>query len=230
MHLPFATFERHVARFSFPVVLWTIAISGSKRSDLQVVVPSMDHLILRLDVTGQPQRWIPWQQAVVLQTREMIAWHAGETAFTFRGGVNRASQTVSRVTVSSIIAVKGVLRHGAYPKQIPPLSNRELFLRDEHLCMYCGNQLPEHMLTRDHLVPLSRGGKDSWRNVVTACKPCNHAKGARTPEEARMHLLAVPYVPNRAEYLVLSNRRILSDQMAFLKKRFRRYGRLRRPQ
>lgn len=183
---------------------------------------AQEHLILRLDVSGQPLRWIPWQQAVVLQAKELIAWYAGETSFTFHGGINRESQRRSRVTVSSIIAVKGVLRHGAAETQIPPLSNRELFLRDGHLCLYCGMQLSEHMLTRDHLLPLSRGGKDSWRNVVTACKSCNHAKGARTPEEAGMSLLAVPYVPNRAEYLVLSNRRIMADQMEFLKKRCRR--------
>ena len=189
---------------------------------------SSRHLILRLDVTGQPLRWIPWQQAVVLQAKEMIAWYAGENAFTFRGGFNRERQCQSQVTVNSIIAVRGVLRHSSTENQVPPLSNRELFLRDENLCLYCGKQFPDQMLTRDHLLPLSRGGKDGWKNVVTTCKSCNHAKGARTPEEAGMNLLAIPYVPNRAEYLVLSNRLILADQMEFLKKRFRRNSRLRR--
>jgi len=186
----------------------------------------MEHLILRLDVTGQPVRWIPWQEAVVLQARGMVAWHAGATAFTFRGGLNRETRRRSSITVSSIIAVRGVLRHGAVETRVPPLTNRELFLRDGHLCMYCGKQFPEHLLTRDHLLPISRGGRHTWSNVVTACKSCNHAKGARTPEEAGMALLAVPYVPNRAEYLVLSNRRILADQMEFLKKRFRSERRL----
>ena len=185
-------------------------------------------LILRLDVTGQPVRWVPWQAAVVLQARSMIAWSAGEHLFTFRGGHNRLSGERSEVSVSSIIAVKGRMR-GEDPRGlVPPLSNRELFLRDGHLCMYCGSQFGAQMLTRDHVRPLSRGGKDGWRNVVAACKPCNHAKGARLPEEAGMALLAVPYVPNRAEYLVLSNRRILADQMEFLRKRFRRDSRLRR--
>jgi 5-methylcytosine-specific restriction endonuclease McrA len=157
---------------------------------------------------------------VVLESRSMIAWSAGETAFTFRGGFNRASGCRSTVTVSSIIAVKGRLRAGE--GLVPPLSNRELFQRDGRLCLYCGDLLPERMLTRDHVRPLSQGGRDEWNNVVSACKPCNHAKGARTPEQAGMALLAIPYVPNRAEYLVLSNRRILADQMAFLSKRFRR--------
>ena len=186
------------------------------------------HLILRLDVTGQPLRWIPWQQAVVLQAKEMIAWYTGENVFTFRGGFNRERQCRSQVTVNSIIAVRGVLRHTSTENQVPPLSNRELFLRDENLCLYCGKQFPDQTLTRDHLLPLSRGGRDAWKNVVTACKSCNHAKGARTADEAGMNLLAVPYAPNRAEYLVLSNRLILADQMEFLKKRFRRNSRLRR--
>ena len=186
-------------------------------------------LILRLDVTGQPVRWLPWQDAVVLQSRSMVAWTAGETAFTFRGGINRVSGLRSSITVSSIIATKGRLRSAAGDGLVPPLSNRELFQRDGRLCLYCGAAPGEAMLTRDHVRPLSQGGQDSWKNVVTACKPCNHAKGARTPEQAGMSLLAIPYVPNRAEYLVLSNRRILADQMAFLCKRFRRRSPMRAP-
>ena len=192
-----------------------------------IVNTVMDPLILRLDIAGRPQRWIPWQDAVVLDSREMIAWTAGERTFTFYGGINRLSGYRSRVTVNSIIAVRGYSRNVGGERLVPPLSNRELFLRDEHLCMYCGRQFPGYLLTRDHLMPLSRGGTDCWSNVVTACRGCNHAKGSRTPEEAGMSLLAVPYVPNRAEYLVLSNRRILADQMEFLKKRFRRSSRLR---
>ena len=187
---------------------------------------AIDPLILRLDIAGRPQRWIPWQHAVILDSREMIAWTAGERTFTFYGGVNRASGYRSQITVNSIIAVRGYSRNAGDERLVPPLSNRELFLRDDHLCMYCGQQFPGHQLTRDHLVPLSRGGADCWSNVVAACRGCNHAKGSRTPDEADVSLLAVPYVPNRAEYLVLSNRRILADQMEFLKKRFRRSSRL----
>ena len=187
---------------------------------------AIDPLILRLDIAGRPQRWIPWQDAVILDSREMIAWTAGERTFTFYGGVNRVSGYRSQITVNSIIAVRGYSRNAGDEHLVPPLSNRELILRDDHLCMYCGQQFPGHQLTRDHLVPLSRGGADCWSNVVAACRGCNHAKGSRTPDEAGMSLLAVPYVPNRAEYLVLSNRRILADQMEFLKKRFRRTSRL----
>lgn len=180
--------------------------------------------ILRLEVTGQPMRWIGWQEAVSLGARGRIAWSIGETEFSFRGGRNRVSGNRSRITVSSIVAVRG--HRGSHRSGTPPLSNRELFLRDAFTCMYCGGEYPAHLLTRDHLLPLSRGGTDRWANVVTACRTCNHAKGARTPDEADMPILAVPFEPNRAEYLVLSNRRILADQMKFLRQRFRSGSRM----
>jgi 5-methylcytosine-specific restriction endonuclease McrA len=92
--------------------------------------------------------------------------------------------------------------------------------------MYCGTQCHEHQLTRDHVEPLSRGGKDVWSNVVAACRSCNTRKGGRRPEQANMPLLAIPYVPNWAEFLALSNRRILSDQMGFLRAQFKSKSRL----
>jgi 5-methylcytosine-specific restriction endonuclease McrA len=180
----------------------------------------MTHLILRLDIAGSPVTWIPWQDAVCLYSRDMIAWTTGESVFTFRGGICRRTGQRSTVNVNSIIAVKRSTPHKYTRRTIPPLTNRELFLRDAHMCMYCGSEHGEMMLTRDHVIPMSRGGRDRWSNVVTACRHCNTRKGNRTPEEAHMPLLAVPYVPNWAEYLALSNRRILADQMEFLKSQF----------
>jgi 5-methylcytosine-specific restriction endonuclease McrA len=64
--------------------------------------------------------------------------------------------------------------------------------------------------------PISRGGRDEWVNVVTACLHCNLRKGNHTPQQAHMPLLAVPYRPSWVEHLILSNRNILADQMEFL--------------
>ena len=180
----------------------------------------MRPLILRLDISGIPVTWIPWQEAVSLYCRNMIGWTAGERNFTFRGGISRRTGERSSVDINTIIAVKHSSTHKHVQRTIPPLTNRELFLRDAHLCMYCGREHPEYDLTRDHVIPLSKGGSDRWSNVVAACRQCNTRKGNRTPEMARMPLLAVPYVPNWAEYLALSNRRILLDQMEFLKSQF----------
>ena len=89
--------------------------------------------------------------------------------------------------------------------------------RDQHLCLYCGRDCSRQHLTRDHVVPLSKGGRDIWENVVAACFHCNSRKGGRTPQQASMPLLAVPYRPSWIEHLILSNRNILADQMAFLR-------------
>ena len=180
----------------------------------------MTPLILRLDIAGSPVRWIPWQDAVNLYSREMVAWTAGDSIFTFRGGISRLTGQRSIVEINSIIAIKRSTRYKHSKRIIPPLTNRELFLRDAYLCMYCGNKYNDSLLTRDHVLPISKGGRDRWSNVVTACRSCNTRKGNRRPEDANMPLLAIPYIPNWAEYLALSNRRILADQMEFLKSQF----------
>ena len=105
---------------------------------------------------------------------------------------------------------------GEEPTFLEPLANLALFRRDAYLCLYCGGRFSVSQLSRDHVNPLSLGGCDGWQNVVSACRRCNHHKGGRTPEDAGMELLAVPFVPTHAEYIYLSGRIILSDQMAFL--------------
>ena len=176
--------------------------------------------ILRLDASGQPVAWINWQEAVCLYVKNLVAWEIGESIFTIMGGRSRLTGSRSAVEINSIIAVKGRDKYRNRHRSVPHLTNRELFRRDRNLCLYCGQSFRDRELTRDHVTPKSRGGPDQWRNVVTACRRCNVKKGNRSPEEANMPLLAVPFVPNPAEYLALSNRRILADQMDFLKKQF----------
>jgi 5-methylcytosine-specific restriction endonuclease McrA len=183
-------------------------------------------LILRLDVSGTPVRWIPWQDAVCLYSRDLVAWTAGDNEFTFFGGTCRNTGERSFVKVHSIIAIKKSRRGKHLRRDVPPLNNHELFRRDGYMCMYCGTPQRQSQLTRDHVVPFSKGGRDRWSNVVAACRTCNTRKGCRTPEQANMPLLAVPYVPNWAEFLALSNRRILADQMGFLRSQFKRKNRL----
>jgi 5-methylcytosine-specific restriction endonuclease McrA len=93
--------------------------------------------------------------------------------------------------------------------------------------MYCARDFAGTQLTRDHIQPRSRGGRDRWENVVAACRRCNQHKANRTPEEANMQLVALPFKPNNAEYLALLNsRRILGDQMEFLRSQFSKNSRL----
>jgi hypothetical protein len=141
--------------------------------------------------------------------------------------MSRISGARSSITASTIIAIKGKALAIRSFNNVPPLSNRELFHRDRHVCAYCGGVFSSSRLTRDHIIPFSRGGRDTWMNVVTACRACNERKSDRTPEQARMELLYAPYVPNRAEYLILTNRRILADQMELLSQHVPAQSRLR---
>lgn len=171
--------------------------------------------ILKLDAGGLPVGWIHWQTAVTLYARNRVRWEAGEERFAIVGGINARTGERSQFDIGSIIAVAD--RSKRYTQGVPLLTNRTLFQRDHNLCLYCGDIFNPTQLTRDHVMPASRGGDTTWLNCVTACRSCNQAKDARTPEEAGMKLLAVPYAPNLAEYLILQNRKILADQMEFLK-------------
>lgn len=172
--------------------------------------------VLVLDAHGRILDWMTWQDATCLYVRDAVAWTLGEPCMTVRGGWNRASGGQSRILLHPIVAARGHARPSAADPS-PALTNHALFARDGHLCMYCGQAFARSVLTRDHVEPLSRGGADVWENVVAACRACNARKGGRNPQQARMPLLAVPFRPSWVEHLVLSNRHILADQMAFLR-------------
>ena len=82
-----------------------------------------------------------------------------------------------------------------FVRQEVRFSRRNIFERDKNTCQYCGQRMPKTELTLDHVVPRSRGGIDSWDNLVLACMPCNVRKGSRTPEEAYMPLIQRPVKP-----------------------------------
>lgn len=172
--------------------------------------------VLSLDARGRILDWMSWQDATCLYVRDAVAWTLGDPCITVHGGWNRATERQSAIDLHPIVAARGHARSHAL-EPAPALTNAALFARDAYLCLYCGSDFHRHHLTRDHVVPLSKGGRDRWENVVSACFHCNSRKGGRTPQQAGMPLLAVPYRPSWVEHLILSNRNILADQMAFLK-------------
>ncbi len=178
--------------------------------------------ILQLDIAGNPSAWLNYRQAITLMASERVIANLGEAEFLFRGGHNRMSGLRSQVTVSSIVLTKERVMPNRLSKEyVPPFSNRGLFARDGHTCLYCGETFSPRNLTRDHIIPKSRGGNDSWLNSATSCCTCNHDKSNRTPEEWGHLLLAVPFVPNWSEFLYLKNtRRIVADQQKILQDRF----------
>jgi len=174
----------------------------------------MNQLLLALDNTGYPSQWLTWQEAVTQDVLGKVAYGFGDFEFTFRGGINRVSGCESEITLKSILVLHG---HSPKPwhRASIPLTNSALFRRDQFMCAYCG-KVGARGLTRDHITPLSKGGKDSWLNCCACCWSCNTVKGSRTLDELGWELLYVPYVPTHQEGLILENRRILYDQMELL--------------
>ena len=104
-------------------------------------------------------------------------------------------------TVHSRIQVPRVIRllhYDRVPRNSVKFNRRNIFLRDEHRCQYCTRRFSQQRLSIDHVVPRSRGGGNTWENVVCACLTCNVRKGGRTPAEAGMHLLRPAFKPARS--------------------------------
>ena len=127
------------------------------------------------------------------------------------------------------MAIKGKTRAASRTRVIS-LERNELFRRDRNMCAYCGEHFKSELLEMEHVLPESRGGQCTWTNIVSACRHCNAAKSDRTPEEACMPLLYVPYVPNIYEGLILQGRKILADQMQYLMQGVPRHSRLHQDQ
>jgi 5-methylcytosine-specific restriction endonuclease McrA len=100
------------------------------------------------------------------------------------------------------------------------VTNTFLFARDDYMCQYCGRHKGElrgrQFLTRDHVRPLSRGGLNTWDNVVTSCSSCNNRKGGRLPKEAGLTLAHQPAEPNYV-HLVWVVRRVTNAQEKYIK-------------
>ena len=125
--------------------------------------------------------------------------------------------TIAPVDAAYLPRVVQLVTYDRMPRSTVRLTRRNIFLRDGHTCQYCGRQATTRDLNLDHVMPRSRGGPMTWENVVCSCRVCNLRKGGRTPQQASMPLLAVPYRPSWVEHLILSNRNILADQMEFLR-------------
>lgn len=145
----------------------------------------MSHALV-LNASYEPLHVVTWQRAIQLL---------------FQGKVEVVEESEHEVrTVRLTIKVPAVLRLLSYvpltrKKQIVRFSRANIFLRDHHRCQYCGCKYNKNQLTLDHVVPIVQGGRKSWENIVTACKPCNQRKGGRTPAQAGMQLVGKPRQP-----------------------------------
>ncbi len=157
--------------------------------------------ILLLNASYEPLAVIPQRRAMSLM---------------MRGRVDAATETTHTIqTASNAFGIPTVLRLRRYvnvPRRGARWSRRGVLQRDNYRCIYCGISAGERQgnkvvgkdeMTLDHIIPRSRGGRNTWGNTACACPACNSRKGNRTPHEAGMTLLWEPKTP-RVGYLVAS--------------------------
>lgn len=94
-----------------------------------------------------------------------------------------------------------LLHYDLFPKNVVKFNRRNIFLRDENRCQYCGHRFPTHQLSLDHVIPRTQGGLANWENIVCACLRCNVRKGGRTPHQANIKLIRRPVKPKRSPML-----------------------------
>ena len=166
---------------------------------------------LTLNASYEPLTLVPTRRAVrlVLDRKAEIVESDGGRRF------RSPSEEIPVPTVIRLVRYVHVPRR--FRRQV---TNTFLFARDGYACMYCGRHRGElrgrQFLTRDHVLPISRGGENTWENVVTSCSPCNNRKGDRLPSEAGMRLMTTPGEPNYV-HLVWAVRRVTPTQARWIR-------------
>jgi 5-methylcytosine-specific restriction endonuclease McrA len=145
----------------------------------------MKKKVLVLNATQMPINITSWERAMSLLYKEKATVV-----------VNNGHLINGRFRLPEIIKLS---KYVPRPYNEVAFSRRNIYLRDNHTCQYCGRSGGN--LTIDHVVPKSRGGADSWENMVVCCARCNNRKGSRTPEEAGLKLASLPYHPPSTLYL-----------------------------
>lgn len=109
--------------------------------------------------------------------------------------VDESKEIYAKTFLPTVIRL---VRYVTMPYKKIMLSRENIFKRDNGICVYCGTT--KH-LTVDHIIPKSRGGQNSWENLITSCFGCNNRKDNRTPQEAGMKLMFKPYKPNYISFM-----------------------------
>ena len=149
--------------------------------------------VLVLNATSEPLHIVSLRRAIILVLKEKA-----EVVEATEARIRSENLALDRPLVIRLVYFVRVPH-----RMLIPLTRRTILARDQYTCQYCGAQPPKGQLTLDHVVPRSRGGKQTWENVVAACIPCNQRKGDRRPEESGMTLLTRPAVPRYAAVVLL---------------------------
>ncbi|MCY2955780.1 MAG: HNH endonuclease [Planctomycetota bacterium] len=118
-----------------------------------------------------------------------------------------------RVAIPEVVVLNS---YDKVPCHEAPFTRRNLFLRDDFTCQYCGGRCTADRLSVDHVVPRSRGGKTTWDNCVLACVRCNARKADRTIKEAGLKLLRAPRRPRWTPYINLRSAQLLESWQRFV--------------
>lgn len=157
--------------------------------------------VLVLNADGQPVSYLPlsaveWKEAITylwLDKVTVLDW--------YDDWIVRSSSWETKVP--SVIMLKEMMRRRRQPR----FSKTNIYIRDLYTCQYCNTSQTRNNLTLDHVIPLSKGGKTEWRNIVAACSPCNSRKGNKT----HMKPIKVPYAPNY--YDLVNKRKLLTFEV-----------------
>lgn len=143
--------------------------------------------VLVLNASYEPLNITSWRRAVVLLLKDKAESleHNGHVIY-------------QDLPLPTVIRLRQYIQ---LPYREIPLTRKNILERDRHTCQYCNKK--GEQLTIDHILPRSRGGSDSWENLVTACMRCNVRKGNRTPKEADMSLEIQPRKPYSSLYFEL---------------------------
>ena len=139
---------------------------------------------LVLDQSYQPLKIVHWTRAIAMWFQDKV-----EIISEYDGFVRSTSVVIK---IPAVVRLLSAIRRHKKPVKF---SRVNIYARDGYCCMYCGKKFPMGVLTYDHVVPRSQGGKTTWENIATACQKCNAKKAGRTPEQAGMKLIKTPKQP-----------------------------------
>ena len=142
---------------------------------------------LKLDMNWQPVGFCTWDNAV-----KLVYEDRAKVVKEDEGGKVLHSPSFT-MGMPRVIVVRNAWTRRK--KQTVPCTRRNLLVRDNATCQYCGHVVRTSEYTIDHITPVCQGGKSTWDNLAIACMPCNKEKGGRTPAQAGMALLSKPYTP-----------------------------------
>lgn len=148
----------------------------------------MTDRVLLLNSSYEPVSLISPERAITL-------WYSGKVTIVAERDITWRSVSVA-IRVPSIVRLVNYVRGLTGRREIVKLTRKNILLRDNYTCQYCGKSAGPERLNIDHVIPKGQGGKSEWTNLVASCVPCNSAKDCKTPKQAGMSLKRKPKKPD----------------------------------